>query len=114
MAELRGPGEPDGAPTSARVEHWVEESGTTVISLVGELDVSNAPTVRTAMEPALRRGSPRLVFDLAGLRFMDSSGIALILEVAHRATSVSLRNPTPVIRRVVETTGLADVLSFER
>jgi anti-anti-sigma factor len=54
------------------------------------------------------------VFDMTGLRFMDSSGIALILEVSHRATSVSLRNPTPTIRRVVEATGLADILAIER
>ena len=113
MAELRGSEDPDGPATSARVEHRVEESGATVISLVGELDVSNAAAVRTAMEPALRQGVSRLVFDLTGLRFMDSSGIALILEVAHRVTSVSLRHPSPVIRRVVETTGLADTLAFE-
>jgi len=113
MAELTGPEDPDGGPSEARVEHWVDESGATVISLVGEIDVSNTESVRAALEPTLRRAPDRLVFDVAGLEFMDSSGLALMLGAAEQAGSVALRNATVAIRRLVESTGLAEILGLE-
>jgi len=41
---------------------------------------------------------------------MDSSGIALLIEVSNRVGSVQIRNATPIVRRVLEVTGLADAL----
>ena len=46
------------------------------------------------------------MFDLAGLRFMDSAGIAVLLGATKRVERVSLREPSPTVRRVVELTGL--------
>ena len=113
MAELRGPDDPDDAGSEARVEQWVDESGATVVSLVGEIDVSNMESVREQLEPTIQRAPDRLVFDLGALEFMDSSGLALMLAAAQRAGSVALRNPTPLIRRLVEATGLAEILGLE-
>jgi hypothetical protein len=39
--------------------------------------------------------------------------LALMLGAAQRVGSVALRNPRSVIRRVVETSGLAEVLGLE-
>jgi hypothetical protein len=41
---------------------------------------------------------------MSGLRFMDSSGLRAILQIAHRRegdASVVLRNPTPPVERVL-------------
>jgi anti-anti-sigma factor len=53
------------------------------------------------------------VFDLSGLRFIDSAGIAVLLEAAERVGSISVRDPAPPVRRVIEVTGLTEVLPLE-
>jgi anti-anti-sigma factor len=55
----------------------------------------------------------RLIFDLSGLRFLDSAGIAVLIGAAAMVNAVHLRDPSPIVRRVVEVTGLSDVLLIE-
>jgi len=51
-----------------------------IASLSGELDDHEANTVRTLIDKELERtGALRLIFDLAELTFMDSSGLGVIL-----------------------------------
>jgi len=90
-----------------------DEQGAPVIELRGEIDMSNVDSLRTAIEPAVARTPERVVFDLGTLEFMDSSGIALLLQIASKAQSVELRNPSALVRRMIEATGLADVLHME-
>jgi anti-sigma B factor antagonist len=54
-----------------------------------------------------------VVIDMSELAFMDSSGLTVMLEAARRGASVVLRQPSPVVRRLVEITGLTDVLRIE-
>jgi anti-anti-sigma factor len=95
------------------IDTRVDESGSTVVSLSGELDSSNADALVAALEPITATSTARLVFDLSALRFMDSAGIAVLLGAAAKVGSVGVRNPSPAVRRVVELTGLTDVLSIE-
>jgi anti-sigma B factor antagonist len=89
------------------------EGGVPVLAVVGELDMSNAAALKTAIASSGGEQSGRLVFDLSGLRFIDSAGIAVLLEAAERVDSVSVRDPAPAVRRVIEVTGLTDVLPLE-
>ena len=43
---------------------------------------------------------------------MDSAGIAVLLAASRKVPSVSLRDPSPAVRRVLEMTGLTTVLPF--
>ena len=52
----------------------------------------------------------RLAFDVAELKFMDSSGIALLVSAARQVRQVELRHPTPIVRRLIELTGLTELL----
>jgi anti-sigma B factor antagonist len=79
-----------------------------VISLRGELDLGCVERARAGIEPFLTPDTERVVFDLGALKFMDSSGIALLVEVANRVPAVEVRDPTPIVRRVLEVTGLAE------
>jgi anti-sigma B factor antagonist len=79
-----------------------------VISLRGELDLGCVDRARDDIEPFLTPQTRQVVFDLGGLRFMDSSGIALLVQVANRVPSVEVRHPSPIVRRVLEVTGLAE------
>ena len=87
-----------------------DEDGTPVIRLAGELDMTSADDVRAAIDGVLRRTPERVVFETSGLHFMDSSGIALLLSVAQQVPDVELRAPSPIVRRLIELTGLEETL----
>jgi anti-sigma B factor antagonist len=100
MADLNMAG---GAPVTVRTAH---EGATPVVSIAGELDLSNADAVRSAIENELNADTPKLVFELSGLQFMDSSGIALLASLAQSVPEVELRHPTDIVRRILEITGV--------
>lgn len=51
-----------------------------IVRLTGELDHSCAAKLRDQLDALIREtGTRRLVFDLSGLEFMDSSGVGLII-----------------------------------
>jgi len=107
MEEVDTAGESIG---SATVSH--DATGVPVIKLSGEIDMSNVDSLRGAIDPVLDVGPARVDFDLSALEFMDSSGIALLLRVAAKTQTVRLLQPSPLVRRLVEATGLSDVLQI--
>jgi anti-sigma B factor antagonist len=96
----------------ANIAVSTDAAGVPLITVSGELDVSNADELKDAVTTALARDGERVVFDLGELQFMDSAGIAVLLFASQRA-SVILREPSQVVRRVVELTGLDQVLAIE-
>jgi anti-sigma B factor antagonist len=90
-----------------------DPTGVAIVTVSGELDISNAGTLEQAVASITAERPERLIFDLSGLRFMDSAGIAVLLDAAGKVKAVQLRDPSPAVRRVVELTGLTDVLSIE-
>jgi anti-sigma B factor antagonist len=61
-----------------------EHGGLTVATLRGELDVADAASVAVALA-ASAEGARTVVVDLAGLEFIDSSGVAALASAARRA-----------------------------
>ena len=60
---------------------------------------------------ALMVGRPeRVVFEMSGLRFIDSAGISVLVRLAGELEAVQIRDPSPIVRRVIEITGLSHVL----
>jgi anti-sigma B factor antagonist len=108
MAELEGEVGDD-----VLVETRTDQTGARIVSLSGELDSANAGALDASLAPLTHERSAQLVFDLSGLRFMDSAGIAVLLGVAAKVSAVRLRDPSPAVRRVIELTGLSDVLRIE-
>ena len=104
MAELNTAGQ---APITVRTRH---QDGEPVISVAGELDLTNAKEVRSAIEAVISGHDQRVIFEVSELAFMDSSGIALLASVARQVREVELRDPTPIVRRLIEMTGLDEVL----
>jgi anti-anti-sigma factor len=96
-----------------RIDMRLDPTGAQVVTLAGELDSSNAATLQERVASIPLQPPQRLIFDLTGLRFMDSAGIAVLIGAAAKASSMSLRNPSPIIRRVLQATGLSGVLSIE-
>ena len=67
------------------VEIEVTEDGATlVVALAGEVDLRSAGRLGVALNAVLRRGGGPVVVDLGALRFIDSSGLALLVNAARR------------------------------
>jgi anti-anti-sigma factor len=87
----------------------VEDPGgaAAVVTLAGELDMTNVAEVEAAVAPIVERRPQRLVIDVSGLRFADSSAIALWVKWANAVEQLELREPSLLLRRVISRMGLA-------
>jgi stage II sporulation protein AA (anti-sigma F factor antagonist) len=90
--------------------------GERVIRLRGELDIESAPD----LERVLLRSRPagqRVVVDLTELKFMDSTGLRVLLRARAAADEgrweINLRNVPPTIRRLFDMTGVHAALPAE-
>ena len=92
----------------------VEANGAAVVVAVGEIDMSTAGLFRQAIDLASRDG--RVVIDLAGTTFMDSSGLAVLVgayqQLGRRRDAVVLRSVGDHVRHVVEITGIDRVVTM--
>jgi anti-anti-sigma factor len=66
------------APFAARTEEL--EGRIQKISVVGELDLDTAPILETALLAARDSGERSVLIDLSDCEFIDSSGLALIVQ----------------------------------
>jgi anti-anti-sigma factor len=108
MAELDS-----GAPAPLVVEGRADGVDGPVVRVAGDLDIASVEQLRSVVGPLIAARPATLTFDVAELRFMDSAGIAVLLGAASEVQTVRVRKPTHAVRRVLELTGLADVLTIE-
>jgi anti-sigma B factor antagonist len=88
------------------------EDGSWPIVLTGEIDAHTAP--RLADSFALLPGEGDINLDMAGVDFMDSSGLRVLIDVHQRAESEGRRlvicRPSNSVARLIEISGLANLL----
>ena len=89
-----------------------------LLELRGEVDHHGAREALRQLELAVDAALPRLlVLDLAGVTFMDSSGIALILRAQQRMAlldgSVLVRSVPPQARRVLDAAGIGRLVTIK-
>ena len=104
------------AASTATLEISVHvRGGERTIQLMGELDLATAPQLRAVIGGVVLDAS-EVVIDLDGVEFMDSSGLACILEcqeACQRGGATFLLIPgKPQTTRLFEITGLLDKLPF--
>lgn len=80
-----------------------ERNGVVRIALRGELDLSTVPRVEDELRRAEAKRPPLIALDLAGLTFLDSTGLRLVLTADERAREegrrlVIVRGPKTVSR----------------
>ena len=67
------------------MQHKVrQESGTWVVAFEGEVDLEHSPEARRVLLECVGRGGGVLV-DLSGVTYMDSSGVASLVEAYQRS-----------------------------
>lgn len=87
------------------MEHVIREAkGNHIVQLSGEVDLGNSPKARQILLDAVGRGKKVLV-DLASVTYMDSSGIASLVEAFQRSKknggSFALVCVNPAVLRVL-------------
>ncbi|MFB7620709.1 STAS domain-containing protein [Kitasatospora sp. NPDC056181] len=130
------PSRADGEPTMPRPAEYPSDDGggeergglhvvtgregaTRVVTVTGELDLDTGDVLRRALavpadEEPEDEGLERIVVDLSGLRFCDSTGLNILLRTRLDAEAAGLRmelaGPRPVVARVFALTGVDGVL----
>jgi len=94
------------------------EEGRLVVSLRGELDQHCARSLMAELSALIDQYLPRdCVLDLAGLKFMDSSGIAVILRTHRRMNEIGGRvwveNPPAQPYKVIAASGIERIVSVK-
>lgn len=86
-------------------------SDVAVLRLSGELDADTAKTLHTMLADLLERPVPRIVVDLADLKFCDSVGLSAFVTskqvIAARGGWLSFAGANPFLVQLLETVGLS-------
>lgn len=88
-----------------------------VVVARGEIDLSNADVLREALEGMIATEAQTIVLDLLDLKFLDSTGLRVIIEGDRRASEaggalIVVVDGGPV-GRLFDLTGLAEVLTIQ-
>jgi stage II sporulation protein AA (anti-sigma F factor antagonist) len=92
------------------------EQGTLVVRPAGELDLGIAEDFRNALDEVLDQGAVKnLIFNLSRVTFIDSSGLGVMLGRYKRITrtggQVAVIGPQPQVRRILELSGLFQIMN---
>jgi anti-sigma B factor antagonist len=83
------------------------QDGTVTLAVQGEIDMSNAPEFRRALDDA--PDGKRLVLDLTGVEYLDSAGVKVLYDQLGRHPDRVVCSGA-VILRGLAITGLGDLL----
>ena len=86
-----------------------------VVTVRGNLDIDSGTTLTTALEQVLERPGPRVVIDLSGIEFCDSTGLSALVVGHNRASAAGgwlrLAAPSEFLGRLLDTVGLTPRLA---
>ncbi len=87
------------------------------VTMIGELDLANAPLLRTELLAGLAAGCDHLTIDLGRLTFLDSSGMGVLVVVRKRAIEsggfVHLVSVPARVRQVLDRCGLTELFELD-
>ena len=97
-----------------RVERF---DGEIVVTVLGEVDMATAPLLWECLATAIPEAVRRLVIDLSGTTFIDSTGMAVFLkaqrQLRHGGADLILRAPRASARKVLSVTALDTVITIQ-
>jgi anti-sigma B factor antagonist len=89
--------------------HVIAADEATVVQVHGDLDCYSAPQLRTVLTE-LADGPRRVIVDVAGSTFIDSTGLGVLVgslkRLEQRGGHMVLRSPSPLTARLFEVTGV--------
>jgi anti-sigma B factor antagonist len=94
-----------------------DDGGQSTVVVEGEVDVATAPALRDELYRLIERGSSTIVVDLAGMDFIDSTGLGVFVGALKRARegggAIELRGLQPSARKVFDITGLSSAFTID-
>lgn len=90
------------------------ETDPPLVRVFGDVDIDSCDALAAAVTALLdgRDGAP-VVLDLARVTFLDSSGLAVLAGALNAGHAVTVRDPSRVVRTIIEATGLAELVTIE-
>ena len=91
------------------------EGGKLIIAPEGRLDTMTSPQLDAELDNSLK-GVSALVFDFAGLDYISSAGLRVLLKAQkamNRQGSMVIRNVSDEIRDIFDVTGFLDIMTIE-
>jgi anti-sigma B factor antagonist len=64
--------------------HIAEEDGSSIVHVIGELDIASADLLDSTLRTLAQRSHGRVVIDLSGVQFMDSAGLRALVRARER------------------------------
>lgn len=102
-------------PAHLRIQTRTIDDGC-IVALSGDIDFSRAPELRAAVVKLLDMQVPRLVLDVAGVSYMDSSGVAVLVETLQiqrrRGHRLVLCHMQPKVQKIFEISRLDTVFEI--
>lgn len=90
--------------------------GIDIVALSGRLVMADVPEVRRRLLQIVEQGSGKLVLNLEGVGFMDSSGLSVLVSTLKSARikngEVVLLGLTPIVRSLIELTRLQQIFEI--
>lgn len=91
------------------------ENGTVLVSVEGEVDVSNAGQLREELDRTLAGDAKAVTIDLSQVPYIDSTGIGVLVGAAHKAkdkgVGLTVANPQSNVARVLSLLGVSGELN---
>jgi anti-sigma B factor antagonist len=92
------------------------DPGCTVVEVSGDVDISTSPDLRAALAAVLAEDARAVVIDLSAVRFIDSTGLGVLVGVYTAMRNANGRlavvNDYPAVLKVFSITALDEVLNI--
>jgi anti-sigma B factor antagonist len=113
---VRTPPDPDlgssGKTSGPLLINTRRDGDSAAIALSGELDLASADELDAAIRSAEEAGTGRVVVDLSGVSFIDSTGLSVLLRAKKRSDGRLRYVPSnhDAVTRLLELTGTIEML----
>ena len=92
------------------------EDNIPIVSIEGDIDLESSPKLRTFLKTKSTQKTPRLLLDFAGVTYIDSSGLATLIEyfqaVQGFGGKLALAALSPRVKNVFEIVRLEQIFSL--
>ncbi|HUB66882.1 MAG TPA: STAS domain-containing protein [Candidatus Methylacidiphilales bacterium] len=92
------------------------EDAVPVVSITGDIDLETSPQLRTFLRAKASQKTPKLLLDFGGVNYIDSSGLATLIEYFQSVQSsggkLVLAALSPRVKNVFEIVRLEQVFSL--
>lgn len=99
---------------AADIDISTTDTGVDVVRLSGRLNMASAPDLATLVGDRVRDGHTRIVVDMSGVEFMDSSGLGVLVaclkQTREAGGDLRLAAPSPQVSTVLDLTNLSTIM----